>query len=69
MSAALICDAADGFRLFYSYKNDPAINETDLKSHRGSAEITFSKDLQSGEGEYFNGHGRYTFGRMSLKRG
>ncbi|GLS29428.1 hypothetical protein SAMN04488498_11224 [Mesorhizobium albiziae] len=67
-SAALICDEADGYRLFYSYKNDPNIGETELRSHRGSAEITFAKDLQSANGEYFNGHGRYTFGRMSLKR-
>ncbi|WP_254026577.1 Cap15 family CBASS effector [Mesorhizobium ventifaucium] len=67
-SAALICDEADGYRLFYSYKNDPSIGETELRSHRGSAEITFAKDLQSGNGEYFNGHGRYTFGQMSLNR-
>ena len=67
-TAALICDAADGYRLFYSYKNDPAIGETELTSHRGFAEIVFAKDLQSGEGEYFNGHGRYTFGTMKLRR-
>lgn len=67
-SAALICDEADGYRLFYSYKNDPRIGEPELKSHRGFAEIVFDKELQSGEGEYFNGHGRYTFGIMKLKR-
>lgn len=67
-SAALTYDAADGFRLFYSYKNDPKINETELSAHRGFAEITFAKDLKTGEGEYFNGYGRYTFGLMSLKR-
>jgi hypothetical protein len=68
ITAALICDPAEGFRLFYSYRNDPNIGETELKGHRGSAEITFAKDLQSGEGEYFNGYGRYTFGRMKLRR-
>lgn len=67
-SAALICDPADGYRLFYSYKNDPNIDEVDLNAHRGAAELTFAKDLQSAEGEYFNGHGRYTFGRMKLRR-
>ncbi|ESY79268.1 membrane protein [Mesorhizobium sp. LNHC221B00] len=67
-SAALIYDPADGFRLFYSYKNDPNINEVELKSHRGSADITFAKDLKSANGEYFNGHGRYTFGKMALTR-
>ncbi|OWK21274.1 membrane protein [Mesorhizobium amorphae CCBAU 01583] len=67
-SAALIYDEADGYRLFYGYKNDPNIGETELKSHRGSAEITFAKDLRSGKGEYFNGYGRYTFGQMNLTR-
>lgn len=67
-SAALIRDEADGFRLFYSYTNEPKMGQPDLTGHRGSAEITFSKDVSSGEGEYFNGHGRYTFGRMVLRR-
>ncbi|MBP1806961.1 hypothetical protein [Rubellimicrobium aerolatum] len=67
-SAALICDEADGYRLFYSYKNDPKIGEPELRSHRGFTEITFDKDLRSGEGEYFNGYGRYTFGTLKLHR-
>jgi hypothetical protein len=67
-SAALICDEAEGYRLFYSYKNDPHIGEVELNSHRGFAEIVFTKDLQAGNGEYFNGYGRYTFGTMRLKR-
>lgn len=67
-SAALICDEADGFRLIYSYRNDPRIEETELTSHQGFAEILFDKNLQRGEGEYFNGRGRYTFGTMALRR-
>jgi SMODS-associating 2TM, beta-strand rich effector domain len=67
-SAALICDEADGYRLFFSYKNDPRIDEPELKSHRGFAEIVFDKNLKKGDGEYFNGHGRFTFGTMKLKR-
>lgn len=67
-SAALMCDDADGYRLFYSYRNDPRIGEVELKSHRGFAEIVFNRKLESGEGEYFNGHGRFTFGTMKLKR-
>jgi len=67
-SAAIICDEADGYRLFYSYKNDPRISETELHSHRGFAELTFDAEVKTAEGEYFNGHGRYTFGRMKLKR-
>lgn len=67
-SAALICDDTDGYRLFFSYKNDPRIEETELKSHRGFAEIVFDKNLKKGDGEYFNGHGRFTFGTMQLTR-
>ncbi|RFB78660.1 Cap15 family cyclic dinucleotide receptor domain-containing protein [Methylovirgula sp. 4M-Z18] len=67
-SAALVCDEADGYRLFYSYRNYPKIGEADLASHRGFAEIIFDKNLRSADGEYFNGHGRYTFGTMKLQR-
>jgi hypothetical protein len=68
ISAAVVRDEIDGFILLYHYQNDPRIGEPELRSHRGFAEITFSKDLKSGEGDYFNGHGRYTFGRMKLTR-
>lgn len=68
MAAALIYDEVDGFRLMYSYKNDPKIGEAELTSHRGYAELTFDKDLRIADGEYFNGQGRYTFGRMTLKK-
>ena len=67
IAAALIYDQADGFRLLYNYKNDPRLGEN-LSAHRGSAELTFSSDLQRAEGEYFNGHGRYTYGTMKLTR-
>lgn len=68
ITAALICDEADGYRLLYNYRNDPRISEAELKSHLGFAELVFSKDRQSAEGEYFNGHGRFTFGTMRLTR-
>jgi hypothetical protein len=67
-SAALIKDEADGWRLFYSYQNAPGIDQRDLTSHRGFSEILFNPNLRTGSGEYFNGHGRYTFGTMSLER-
>jgi hypothetical protein len=68
VAAALICDDAEGCRLLYNYRNDPKIGEVDLKSHLGSCMLLFAKDLQSAEGEYFNGHGRYTFGTLKLTR-
>ncbi len=67
-SAALVKDEAEGWRVFYSYSNDPRIGETELTAHRGFAEIVFDKDLKIGDGEYFNGHGRYTFGTMKLEK-
>ncbi|MCK1353817.1 hypothetical protein IVB56_22720 [Bradyrhizobium sp. CW7] len=68
IAAAVICDDAEGYRLLYNYRSDPNIGEVELRSHLGSCMLLFSKDIQSAEGEYFNGHGRFTFGRMSLKR-
>jgi hypothetical protein len=68
ITAGLICDDAEGYRLLYNYRNIPKIGEVDLKSHIGFAELVFAKDLETAEGEYFNGHGRYTFGTMKLKR-
>ena len=68
IAAALVYDQADGFRLLYNYRNEPRIGEPELNAHRGSAEITFAPDLKTAAGEYFNGHGRYTFGTMKLER-
>lgn len=67
-SAALMKDEADGWRLFYNYQNEPKIDQLELRAHRGFAEILFDADLKVGSGEYFNGHGRYTFGTMKLER-
>lgn len=68
ITAALLYDEADGYVLLYHYRNDPNIGETELRSHRGFAELLFEKDCQSAQGEYFNGHGRFTFGTMRLTR-
>lgn len=66
--AALVHDKADGYHLIYNYRNDPKIGETHLKSHLGFSDMTFSKDQLSADGEYFNGHGRFTFGTMKWTR-
>lgn len=68
INAALLSDAINGFTLIYHYKNHPKIGEVELKAHRGCAEIIFSHDRLTGAGEYFNGYGRDTFGRFSLRR-
>jgi hypothetical protein len=68
ISAALMWDDADGYVLLYHYRNDPLVGQPELKAHRGFAELTFTKDLQSANGQYFNGFGRPTSGRMHLRR-
>lgn len=68
IAAALVCDDDDGYRLLYNYRNQPKIGEVDLKGHLGFCDLHFAKDLKSAEGEYFNGHGRNTFGTMRLTR-
>lgn len=66
--AALTTDAIEGFVLLYSYKNDPKPGEDELSAHRGFARLVFDKDLQSAEGDYFNGDGRHSSGTMTLRR-
>lgn len=68
IAAALFHDEVDGFRILYNYKNDPRSDQPELQPHRGFADITFNPDLKYGEGEYFNGQGRFTFGAMKLTR-
>ena len=68
VAASIIYDEGIGYRLIYNYKNDPKINESHLRAHMGFAEFTFSEDLKSADGEYFNGRGRNTFGTMQIVR-
>jgi len=55
-----------GYKLSYSYENDPNIGEVDLKKHEGFCELVFSENLESSSGHYFNGANRFTFGRINL---
>ncbi len=69
ISAAILHDEISGYRLLYHYRNNPEIRaEADLASHLGFSELVFDKQLTGAQGEYFNGHGRYTFGTMKLTR-
>ena len=68
IAASLSYDEITGYRLLYNYQNDPNIDEPELAPHRGFADLTFSHDLKTAKGEYFNGHGRFTFGTMELTR-
>lgn len=68
IAAALTYDAADGYRLLYNYQNEPKVTEPELRPHRGFADLLFTHDCASAEGNYFNGAGRYTYGTMTLKK-
>jgi hypothetical protein len=67
INAALVHDD-DGPVLIYNYANSPTITRSDLSAHMGFAQLNFSPDLNSASGEYFNGHGRFTYGTMELSR-
>lgn len=66
--AALMHDEAGGYRLFYTYQNDPRSDQVELRSHLGYCDMSVNEDQQVASGEYFNGRGRQTFGRMEWRR-
>lgn len=68
VSAAIIHEGDTGYRLIYSYRNYPRPGEPELQSHLGHCSILFAPDERTAEGDYFNGLGRSTYGRMSLTR-
>lgn len=68
VSTAVIKDPAGGFRLMYSYRNEPRAGESELRPHRGCCELDITEDGLSAAGDYFNNNGRVTFGRMRLNK-
>ena len=68
ISATLIPEAGTGFRLIYSYQNEPRVGEIELNRHIGHCELTFDSKTESASGDYFNGGGRNTFGHMELRK-
>jgi len=68
ISAAIVNEGDHGYRLIYSYRNEPKPGERELQSHIGHCELLFGPDRQTAEGIYFNGLGRVTSGTMKLTR-
>jgi hypothetical protein len=68
VAAALHWDEIDGYTLLYHFRNEPNIDQPDLHAHHGFAQLNFARDRQTASGEYFNGHGRFSFGSMRLVR-
>lgn len=58
-----------GWRLSYSYKNEPELDQVhELNAHKGYCEIEIDKGLAIARSAYFNSGGRRTFGVMDLSR-
>lgn len=67
-TASVLLQANSNAKLSYSYQNHPRAGEQVLSKHQGFCELEFDSETRSAEGHYFNSMGRYSFGRMSLKR-
>lgn len=68
VSASIFHDKGVGYRLQYLYESDPTAAALDLNKHDGFAEILFSEDCRSGEGNYFTDQHRQTVGILSVTR-
>ncbi len=61
--------ARKGWRLSYSYRNEPNLDMTaELNPHKGFCEVELSADLATGTASYFNSGGRKTYGVMELTK-
>lgn len=66
--ASIEFDEGHGYRLLYTYRNDPVPGQKPLVPHQGTCELIFTDDCASAEGVYFNDHNRQSFGRMKLTK-
>jgi hypothetical protein len=62
--ASISPETEKGFKLIYSYRNEPKVGE-ELQLHLGFAEMLFDRETSRAEGEYYNVKGRSTRGRMT----
>lgn len=68
VAASIISQPGVGKILMYSYRNEPRPGEPELKAHIGYCELHVAEDLQTAEGLYFNSGGRFTHGKMLLRK-
>lgn len=68
-AASLHHEEGIGYRLMYAYENDPLPAETELKRHRGFANLTFNETVTGADGYYFTDKDRATYGSMKLIKG
>ncbi len=68
ISAAVVNEGRAGYRLIYSYENKPDVGEKELVPHLGHCDFLFDPGLKTARGNYFNGGGRLTHGKMELTK-
>jgi hypothetical protein len=66
--ASIMKDEGHGFRLLYTYQNEPVPGQPELNPHRGTCELIFDDACSEASGFYFNDHHRQSYGRMNLTR-
>lgn len=65
--AGIFCEAGDGPRIAYVYKNSPSVLRPDtMRPHDGTATLRLSPNRRNLDGEYYTGHQRVTAGEMKL---
>lgn len=66
ISAAIIYDEIEEYKVLYSYENKPKdLDHEELRIHRGfKVELTLHKDIKSASAKYYNVTGRRTMGTM-----
>src|SRR5690606_14301853 len=69
ISAAIIYDEIDSYKVLYSYKNEPKdLDHKELRTHLGFVELQLQKNSKSASAKYYNVSGRRTFGSMQWKK-
>lgn len=72
ISASLMreCDTGCGYRLMYTYRNQPNMQavQVGMAAHTGYCELIFNESLTWADGYYFNNMGRISHGEMSFMR-
>ena len=65
ISAAIIYDEIEEYKVLYSYENKPKdLDHNELRIHRGFVELTLHKNNKSASAKYYNVTGRRTMGTM-----
>jgi hypothetical protein len=69
ISAAIIFDEIDSYKILYSYKNEPKdLDNKELRTHLGFVELQLNKNSKSATAKYYNVSGRRTLGSMVWKK-